>query len=175
MEQVLEVHSRNPAHTREYAAALAPWARPGFVLCLDGELGAGKTTFIAGLAAALGSPDEVLSPTFTLENRYALNDRARPALRELLHVDLYRPGADARRDLLPSMLDARDEGAVLAVEWAEPVQEELEPYLRVGLRLERGSAASDPHRILKARPVPEGWIHFAELAAIWRRIERETA
>jgi len=174
MQQLLEAYSHGPSHTRRFASALAPFIRPGFAVCLDGELGAGKTTFVSGLAAALGSRDEVLSPTFALEHRYALDVPERPGLRVLLHVDLYRTGDDARRDLLPTMLEARDEGAVLVVEWAAPILADLEPYLEISLRLDRAHGAAQ-HRVLVARAVSEGWAHLAALAEAWARIEQESS
>ena len=84
--------------------------RPGDVVLLHGDLGAGKTAFVRGLARGLGaSPDEVSSPTFTLVQEY----RGRVTL---YHVDLYRLKPIEVADL---GLDELTEGAVVAVEWAE--------------------------------------------------------
>lgn len=84
--------------------------RPGDVLLLHGDLGAGKTAFVRGLARGLGaSPDEVSSPTFTLVQEY----RGRVTL---YHVDLYRLKPIEVADL---GLDELIEGAVVAIEWAE--------------------------------------------------------
>ena len=87
----------------------------GEILLLGGALGAGKTVFVKGLAAALGvDPDEVSSPSFTLVNRY---DEGRLTL---YHLDLYRlaegPGA-AHAVELEELLS--DERAVIVIEWAE--------------------------------------------------------
>jgi tRNA threonylcarbamoyladenosine biosynthesis protein TsaE len=90
---------------------LAARLRPGDVLLLHGELGAGKTAFVRGLAHGLGAPrDEVSSPTFTLIQEY----RGRVTL---YHVDLYRLNSIEAGDLGLDELVARD--AVVAVEWAE--------------------------------------------------------
>ncbi len=64
--ELLQLCSRDEELTRELAAALAAWLRPGSAICLVGDLGAGKTTFVEGLARALGSRVGVTSPTFTL-------------------------------------------------------------------------------------------------------------
>ncbi|HEV7797245.1 MAG TPA: tRNA (adenosine(37)-N6)-threonylcarbamoyltransferase complex ATPase subunit type 1 TsaE, partial [Pyrinomonadaceae bacterium] len=86
----------------------------GEVLLLDGPLGAGKTVFVKGLAAALGiDPDDVTSPSFTLVNPYV-------ARLPLFHLDLYRldEGAAAAHAVdLEELLT--DEHAVVVIEWAE--------------------------------------------------------
>ncbi|MGI9166006.1 MAG: tRNA (adenosine(37)-N6)-threonylcarbamoyltransferase complex ATPase subunit type 1 TsaE [Pyrinomonadaceae bacterium] len=86
----------------------------GEILLLSGPLGAGKTIFVKGIAAALGvDPDEVTSPSFTLVNPYA-------ARLSLFHIDLYRldEGAYAAHAVdLDELL--RDEHAVIVIEWAE--------------------------------------------------------
>lgn len=166
----LRVLSPDVDTTHRLAGELASLLRPGDVLCLEGDLGAGKTAFVAGLARALGVTDEVVSPTFTLENRYAVPPDREMA--ELVHCDLYRPGDDARRDLLPSMLEARDEGCLLAVEWAGPVQDWLQPYLVLNIRVVgEADTVPAPPRELVLRDVPEGWPRAQELQRRWREIE----
>lgn len=163
----VEVVAPGEDATRQLARELAERLQPGSVLCLEGELGAGKTTFVAALAQALNVEDEVVSPTFTLENRHILRP-ARPGRPSwLLHCDLYRPGEDARRDLLPSMLEAREEGAVLAIEWATPVKDWLTPYLELRLQID----PNDPDaRRLFLRAEPRGWPRMEELARRWEEI-----
>jgi len=79
---------------------------------LYGELGAGKTALVRGLAEGLGvMPDDVSSPTFTLMQEY------RGGRLPLIHVDLYR--LDDRREVDDLGLEELGEGAVLAIEWAE--------------------------------------------------------
>ena len=102
------------ALAKEFAAGL----RPGDIVCLEGDLGAGKTTFTQGLAAALGMAGRVTSPTFCLvqEHRCASAREGMPSL--LVHMDLYRlRGED---DVLAiGWEDYLTEGAVLVVEWPE--------------------------------------------------------
>jgi len=102
---------------RRFAAEL----KPGDVVCLEGDLGAGKTTFTQGLAAAMGVKGRVTSPTFCIvqEHRAPVAATAadgRPSL--LVHMDLYRlHGED---DVIAiGWEDYLAEGAVLVVEWPE--------------------------------------------------------
>lgn len=109
MKNSFEVHSVEEtwAVAREFAKTL----KPGDVVCLEGDLGAGKTTFTQGLAAALGVPGRVNSPTFCIvqEHRGEVF---------LVHMDLYRlHGED---DVLAiGWEDYLAEGAILVVEWPE--------------------------------------------------------
>ena len=94
------------AFAREFAARL----RPGDVVLVSGNLGAGKTAFVRGLAAGLGiDPDEVSSPTFTIVHEY----RGRGLT--LYHVDLYRLDSAATDELGLEELGVAD--GVLAIEW----------------------------------------------------------
>ena len=102
--------SRSDAETEAIGAGLAARLGPGSRVLLYGELGAGKTAFVRGLAAGLGiDADDVSSPTFTLVQEY----RGRLPL---YHVDLYRLAPGEVDDL---GLDALAADGVLAIEWAE--------------------------------------------------------
>lgn len=97
--------------TRDAAAALALMLKPGMVVSLVGDLGAGKTTLVAALAAALHSDHPVSSPTFTV-----IHEVPTPTLM-LCHIDAYRCSA---RDVLNLGLDDyQQDGFVLLVEWLE--------------------------------------------------------
>jgi len=110
--------SSSEADTRAIAARVAAELPPGAVLLLSGDLGAGKTAFVRGLAEGLGiDPDEVTSPTFTLVHEY------RGGRLPLVHVDLYRlDTADLDEIGMDSELAA---GGILAVEWAERLVRKL--------------------------------------------------
>lgn len=100
------------AETEAVGAGLATALRPGDLLALHGDLGAGKTRLVRGLAAGLGvRPQLVRSPTFVLHHVY------RGGRLTLHHVDLYRLGEGA--DLRGLDLETLLAGAVVAVEWAE--------------------------------------------------------
>ena len=109
MTGVFEVNSVE--ETWELAKKLAAELKPGDVVCLEGDLGAGKTTFTQGLAAALGVPGRVTSPTFCI-----VQEHRGPNL--LVHMDLYRlHGED---DVIAiGWEDYLAEGAILVVEWPE--------------------------------------------------------
>jgi tRNA threonylcarbamoyladenosine biosynthesis protein TsaE len=104
------VETRSEAETLDLARALASSLLPGSVLLLRGDLGAGKTAFVRGLAEGLGVPDDqVSSPTFTLVQSYG-------GRLPLLHADLYRVTSAEVDDL---GLDEVGQEGVLAIEWAE--------------------------------------------------------
>lgn len=103
------------AEGRRFAASL----RGGEVLLLSGDLGAGKTAFVRGLAAGLGvDPTEVTSPTFTLVQEY------RAGRLPLFHVDLYRLKPGEVDDL--GLDEMALEGGVLAIEWPDRLPHALE-------------------------------------------------
>ena len=118
MTGVFEVKSVE--ETWELAKKLAAELKPGDVVCLEGDLGAGKTTFTQGLAAALGVPGRVTSPTFCIVQEHrSTNLPSLPNLPNLLvHMDLYRlHGED---DVIAiGWEDFLAEGAILVVEWPE--------------------------------------------------------
>jgi tRNA threonylcarbamoyladenosine biosynthesis protein TsaE len=94
------------------AKGFASTLKAGDVLLVSGDLGAGKTTFVRGVAEGLGvDPDEVSSPTFTLVHEY------RGGRLDLYHADLYRLDRAAAADL--GLEEMGVQGGVLAVEWPE--------------------------------------------------------
>lgn len=102
---------RSLADTAALAAVLGERLRPGGALLLEGDLGAGKTTFVQALARHYGVARPVTSPTFTLVNAYPLPDGGR-----LVHADLYRlAGPEGFYDL--GLDEAAEEGARVVVEW----------------------------------------------------------
>ena len=103
--------TREPAGTRALAGALASAARPGDIVSLVGDLGAGKTQFAKGFGAGLGFTDTIVSPSFVLMTEY----RGRLPL---FHIDLYRL-ADAADAIAGGLIDERQAEGVTLIEWAE--------------------------------------------------------
>ena len=125
----IQLLSRSPAETRALAARLGAGLRPGDVVALRGELGAGKTEFVRGLAVGLGVPeDAVASPSFALAYEYQ-------GRLTLVHLDLYRL-AEISFEFLPDVEDYLTGPQVTAVEWAERLGNILPPdYLEVTLTI----------------------------------------
>ena len=109
-------YSRNESDTEALGEKLArSLPAGGAVVALYGELGAGKTAFVRGMARGLGVTARVVSPTFTIVNEY-------PGERELFHFDMYRlGGADELFDI--GWEDYLSREGVCAVEWSENVPE----------------------------------------------------
>ena len=123
----IRVVADSPARTAAVATAVAGQLRAGDVVLLHGELAAGKTTFVAAAAAALGSPDQVTSPTFMLAQFYG-GGRV-----PVLHIDTYRlAGVAEFRDL---GLEEQLAESVTLVEWGGLVEGELPEHLAVTLEL----------------------------------------
>ena len=120
--------TNGPEETEALGARLARALGPGAVVAFTGDLGAGKTAFVRGLARGLGYKGRVTSPTFTIVNEYE------GGRLPLFHFDLYRLGsADELFDI--GWEDYLARGGVCAVEWSERMEELLEPgTIRVDLR-----------------------------------------
>lgn len=108
--------SKSPQETEQLGERLGAVLRSGDVLCLSGELGAGKTCLTRGLARGWGADARVTSPTFTLINEYR---RPGDALR-FHHVDAYRL-ADADDALTTGLDDVLDAPGVVVIEWPERI------------------------------------------------------
>jgi tRNA threonylcarbamoyladenosine biosynthesis protein TsaE len=112
----VEVHSASVADTKAVAAALASVCGTGDILLLIGDLGAGKTAFAQGFAAALGVTGPVTSPTFTLVRQYACAEEA--PVDTFIHADVYRTAS------LPEVVDLAlselvEERAIALIEWGD--------------------------------------------------------
>lgn len=124
----MERYSASEQDTEALGRALVQRLQPGAVVAFTGDLGAGKTAFVRGMAQGLGIPQRVTSPTFTIVNEYE------GGRLPLFHFDMYRLGSSEElyeigwEDYL-----ARD--GVCAVEWSEIVADALEePCIRVDIR-----------------------------------------
>jgi tRNA threonylcarbamoyladenosine biosynthesis protein TsaE len=151
IERVVE--TTDAESTRALAARLAAVARPGDLLCLVGDLGAGKTQFAKGFAVGLGIEDTVSSPTFVLMTEYA-------GRLPMFHVDLYRLD-DAADALAGGLLDERQLDGVALVEWAERLGSAL-PRARLDVVID--GTGDDPRRIA-IRAGDEDYRRYVEAAA----------
>jgi tRNA threonylcarbamoyladenosine biosynthesis protein TsaE len=139
MGRELAVTTSSPEETRILGASLAPSLLPGDVISLSGDLGAGKTVFVQGLAGGLGVARRVTSPTFVIVQSYQ-------GRYPLVHLDVYR--LDSFQEVLDlGFEEFLDPDAILVVEWGEAVMPLLpRRFLEVDLRRQ-----DDPERILERR------------------------
>lgn len=126
----------DPAATSRLAARLAAVAEAGDLVCLWGDLGAGKTHAAKAFGAALGVAETIVSPSFVLMAEYA-------GRLPLFHIDLYRL-ADAADALAGGLIDDRQSAGVTLVEWPERLGPAL-PADRLDVRID--GSGDDPRRI----------------------------
>jgi tRNA threonylcarbamoyladenosine biosynthesis protein TsaE len=134
--------TRSEEETMTVARQLAASLAPGDVLLLSGDLGAGKTAFVRGLAQGLGiGEDEVSSPTFTLVHEY------RGERLTLYHVDLYRLDRAATDDLGLDELGVAD--GILAIEWPDRLTHQLPGARAIDIEI-----VDDVTRRISIGPIP---------------------
>ncbi len=128
----MRIVSERLADTVSLGRAVGLCARPSDVIALDGELGAGKTQFVRGLAEGMGlDPRQVSSPTFVFVQEYVPDETHGTANAEttdtpvLVHIDAYRLDSAEQLDSIGWSEELRA-GAVLAVEWAERIRGALD-------------------------------------------------
>jgi tRNA threonylcarbamoyladenosine biosynthesis protein TsaE len=139
----LAMESRSPEETRRLAVALSPLLRPGDVVSLGGDLGAGKTTFVQGLAVGLGIRDRVTSPSFVLLKEY-LGGRY-----PLIHMDVYR--LERMQEVVDLGYDEfLDPSHIVVVEWGDMV-EPLLPKEHLSIQMSYGDDESSREIVLQPR------------------------
>lgn len=143
---MIEAVTTSVDETKRLAAALAELARPGDLLVLAGDLGAGKTAFTQGFGAALGITERITSPTFTLVSQY----EGRLALN---HLDVYRlEQLDEVHDL--GLGELLDDGGVTVIEWGDAILPALPAnYLEIRLAFGKGNDDRD----IACIPVGSRW------------------
>lgn len=146
----VEFISHSVAQTQRAGVALAQLVQPGDIIWLEGELGAGKTTFTKGIAQGLGVTGYVNSPTFTLVNEYQ-------GRLPVYHLDCYR--LESGREALDFGLEEYLYGeGVTIIEWPERIREVLPPeYLRVQLRY-----VTDTKRSMRLEPSGKRYIALVQ-------------
>lgn len=141
----MEYLSRSQEDTEAIGENIAKSLSPGDFLAFKGELGAGKTAFIRGMARGLNIKANVTSPTFTILNEY-------PGSPPLAHFDMYR--VNSWEDLESTgFFDFLNSGCILAVEWSENIENALpEDYILVDIR--RGNGENE--RIIEVKRIGGG-------------------
>ncbi|MBI5729027.1 MAG: tRNA (adenosine(37)-N6)-threonylcarbamoyltransferase complex ATPase subunit type 1 TsaE [Candidatus Magasanikbacteria bacterium] len=137
---LLKITSHSEDETKKTAAALAKTLAGGMVVCLHGELGAGKTTFVKGLAGGLGITENITSPTFTLMNVYKiqpthpysipppaasgirdLSKSGQAGILTLVHIDTYRLKNEQELVAIGVEDYLGEFGVVTVIEWPEKI------------------------------------------------------
>jgi tRNA threonylcarbamoyladenosine biosynthesis protein TsaE len=127
--QSLEFLSHSPEQTQRLGVRIGELLESGFIVCLAGDLGAGKTTLTQGIARGWGSLDPVTSPSFILINEYSRADR-----QVLYHLDAFRlESANEARFL--GLEDLLESGSPIVIEWPERILAALpDQRLWIGMR-----------------------------------------
>jgi tRNA threonylcarbamoyladenosine biosynthesis protein TsaE len=115
-EHSLDFVSHSPAQTQRFGARLGALLKAGDLICLEGDLGSGKTCLAQGIGQGMGIAGPITSPTFTLIAEY----RA-PSNQILYHIDLYRLGAAVDEALAFGLSDYLLGDGVCVVEWADRI------------------------------------------------------
>jgi tRNA threonylcarbamoyladenosine biosynthesis protein TsaE len=141
----LQVTTESPRATKAVAARLAPLCARGDVVLLIGDLGAGKTAFAQGFAAALGVEGPVTSPTFALVRHYDCGGGG--PVETLIHADVYRTGSVGEVVDL-ALAELVEEKAVALVEWGDLAAPALgDSALEVTLEVPPSPAPAETRRL----------------------------
>lgn len=132
---MLTIKTVSPEQTYALGQNLAKKITAGIVICLEGDLGAGKTLFVQGIAAGLHVQDEVTSPTFSLMNIYQ-GDYA------VYHFDLYRLDSADELENIGFYEYSQMEDDVVIIEWPDKFVEDL-PDNYLWIKIERGQVESE--------------------------------
>ncbi len=155
MASVLPLVTANARETRALGEALARILRAGDVVSLTGDLGAGKTTLVQGIAGALGVTDPVVSPTFTLIREYR-------GTIPIYHLDVYR--LDRIQDVIDLGFDELlDEDALIIIEWGDAIEGLLaERHLQIKLSI---PGEDDRRRVAISSPAASWVARWDQVAA----------
>ena len=134
-----KITSRSIEDTMELAENIESEKFPGMVICLDGELGSGKTLFVKGFAKSLGIEDNITSPTFNIVKEYETGELP------LYHMDVYRL-EDTNEDI--GFQDYFSSDAISIVEWSDLIADSL-PEERLDIKFK---VIDEDTRIIKMTP-----------------------
>lgn len=160
---MLELRATSLADTSAIAAALAELCRPGDLIVLSGEMGAGKTAFAKGFGAALGVVEPITSPTFTLLHSYDLPSGSHGA-KALHHADLYR--LDRTTEVADLALEElADDGGIVLVEWGDVVEALFGDHLSVHLAVDGDAVDGDAFDGVDTEAADEN-VRLVEISAV---------
>lgn len=136
-----KIITHSDLETKTYGQKLAATLCGGDVVCLHGELGAGKTTLVKGIAEGLGVTENITSPTFTLMNVYEVPS-SEFAVRRLVHIDTYR--LEGEKELIEIGVEdyLGQTGTVTIVEWPEKIKNLLKNLKVVNVSVDHRSENS---------------------------------
>jgi tRNA threonylcarbamoyladenosine biosynthesis protein TsaE len=149
--ETIECYSRSPEQSKRFGMRLGNLLQTGDILCFSGDLGAGKTTLIQGIAQGWGSIDPVTSPTFVLINEYNRMDNS-----ILFHFDAYRIGSIWEAEELD--IDRMIRQGAVVIEWAERIEPIL-PRERLWIKMEW---VSDEQRRITLSPQGKRYLSLAQ-------------
>jgi len=119
-----QLTTKSAAETKAFGAKLVREVAPGTLLCLQGDLGAGKTTLVQGILEALGATRPFVSPTFVIMKQYDLPAPSVTGIKRVYHADAYRVETKDFRELGFAEWCADKEGLVI-LEWPERIADIL--------------------------------------------------
>ena len=118
----MEINTKNASETKEFGKKFGAGLKGGEVIALSGDLGAGKTTFVQGLAEGVGIDERIMSPTFLLMREHSIKFGGK-----LYHIDLYRLESNVEQEIENLGISdfwSKSENLVV-IEWAEKAKETL--------------------------------------------------
>ena len=122
-----KITTRNEMETIEIAQNIESEKFPNMIICLDGELGSGKTMFVKGIATALGITETITSPTFTIIKEYDGGEMS------LYHMDVYRLDGNTEGVGIEEYFN---KGGLVVIEWAETIKNILpKEYLHIKFKV----------------------------------------
>lgn len=119
----MKIISKSPAQTRKIGEKLSQFLKPPSIIGFSGELGAGKTTFISGIAKGLKIKEKIVSPTFIIIRKYE-------GMFEFAHIDLYRINRLEEIESL-EIKDLLKSEYIIAIEWIEKIEKIIKSYLKI--------------------------------------------
>lgn len=134
----MKYHTKNEEETKNIGKKFATELKGGEILCLYGDLGAGKTTFVKGLAEGYGIKEHITSPTFTLMNIYKISTSVLnlpSVIKNLIHIDTYRlKNQDELIEIGAEDYIGKDD-TISIIEWPEKIEELIKDKITIKINI----------------------------------------